>query len=208
MITTLAFAIGDLSGGHMNPAVTVSMLATKNISPIRGCLYIVSQCVGGIIGGGMVKLAVGKDHYVSGIGKAPFVTAGGAFVLEFMGTLVLIFTVFHVAIWAANVKEHLTSSNTQALAPLPIGFAVLVVHLAIGPLTGCGINPARVLGAVVWQEKEPFPGHHWVYYIGPFAASIVGPLVYFVLYGTVHPNDHSMKASSKQIEPIPAATEN
>ena len=156
-------------------------------------------------------------------------TAGGFF-LEFMGTLLLIFVVFNVAVWAGKPLEndiaglclacavpvlclrracavpapctchacakpavlcYIAGSTISALAPLPIGLAVAVSHLTLGPLTGCGINPARVIGAVVWEGKDWWDGRSgqafWIYIAGPFAASLVGPLLYAALYGTVSP---------------------
>ena len=143
-----------------------------------------------------------------------------------MGTLLLIFVVFNVAVWAGKPLEndiaglclpvpcpchacavpapctchacakpailcYIAGSTISALAPLPIGLAVAVSHLTLGPLTGCGINPARVIGAVVWEGKDWWDGRSgqafWIYIAGPFAASLVGPLLYAALYGTVSP---------------------
>ncbi len=85
----------------------------------------------------------------------------------------------------------IAGSTISALAPLPIGLAVAVSHLTLGPLTGCGINPARVIGAAVWEGKDWWDGRSgkafWIYIAGPFAASLVGPLLYAALYGTVSP---------------------
>ena len=79
----------------------------------------------------------------------------------------------------------IAGSTISALAPLPIGLAVAVSHLTLGPLTGCGINPARVIGAVVWEGKDWWDGRSgkafWIYIAGPFAASLVGPLLYAAL---------------------------
>ena len=168
-------------------------------------------------------------------------TAGGFF-LEFMGTLLLIFVVFNVAVWAGKPLENdiagscslrrvpssccsiglslclrhrrltvsalcllailtISGSTISALAPLPIGLAVAVSHLTLGPLTGCGINPARVIGAVVWEGKDWWDGRSgqafWIYIAGPFAASLVGPLLYAALYGTVSPGSAGKAGKGK-----------
>ena len=74
----------------------------------------------------------------------------------------------------------IAGSTISALAPLPIGLAVAVSHLTLGPLTGCGINPARVIGAVVWEGKDWWDGRSgkafWIYIAGPFAASLPSEL--------------------------------
>lgn len=190
-ITVLAFAIGNLSGGHINPAVTVSMLVTDNISPSRGVMYIIAQISGGLCGGGLLRASLDKDTYFSGIGLSDDVTPGQGCIIECMGTLLLIFVVFNVAVWSARpLKNDIGVSTISALAPLPIGLAVMVSHLTLGPLTGCGINPARVLGAVVYEDKfwEKRAGQNfWIYWVGPLIAALIGPLCYWILHGTFKP---------------------
>ena len=105
-ITILAFAIGDVSGAHINPAVTVALAVTKNIDPVKAVLYVISQCTGGLVGGGLLRLAVGKDAYRSGIGLSSIVNPGGGLLFEFMGTTILIFVVFNVAVWSAGVTAN------------------------------------------------------------------------------------------------------
>ena len=207
-ITILAFSIGDVSGGHINPAVTLAFAVTRNISVTRAALYMTFQLLGGLAGGAALLGAVGEHNYHSGIGLAPDVTPGGGFSLEFMGTLLLVFVVFNVAVWAGEpVQTDLKGWTISALAPLPIGWAVTVAHLAIGPFTGSGINPMRVLGAVAfesdaWWESN---GHAlWIWMAGPLLASFVGPLTYLSLYGTVKPGSADKVART---EPAAAATE-
>lgn len=95
----------------------------------------------------------------------------------------------------------ISGSTISALAPLPIGLAVAVSHLTLGPLTGCGINPARIIGAVVWEGKDWWDGRSgqafWIYIAGPFAASLVGPLLYAALYGTVSPGSAGKAGKGK-----------
>jgi len=220
-ITVLAYGIGDISGGHINPAVTLSMVVTKNMKPATGLCYFVSQCLGAIVGGGLLKASVG-DLYHSGIGLNPSLEAHNGLMCEFMGTFLLIFTVFFVAVEHSNRKDDedgldmaSESSIITALAPLPIGFAVLVAHLVIGPMTGCGINPARVIGAVVWCEEnavaparscEMFPSYHWIYWVGPFLASVAAPAVYFLLYGTLHNTTDEGSKSKVKVANVSAVT--
>ena len=98
---------------------------------------------------------------------------------------------------------------------MPIGLAVTVSHLTLGPLTGCGINPARVIGATVWEDKDWWDGRtgdaYWIYMIGPLLASVVGPCCYAALYGTVSPgnagkgkqgNDTSTTSQSDKVVPL------
>ena len=209
-ITILAFAIGDVSGGHINPAVTLAFAVTGNISLTRSALYMTLQLLGGLAGGATLLGAVGEHnyHYHSGIGLAPDVTPAGGFALEFMGTFLLTFVVFNVAVWSGEpLQTDVKGWTISALAPLPIGWAVMVAYLAIGPFTGAGINPMRVLGAVAfesdaWWESN---GHAlWIWVAGPLLASFVGPLTYLSLYGTVKPGSAGKVART---DPAAAATE-
>jgi len=109
---------------------------------------------------------------------------------EFMGTLFLIFCVFNVAVWSHKSDADMGSTTVSALAPLPIGLAVMVSHLTLGPFTGCGINPARVVGAVVYEDgfwDGDAGKDFWIYIVGPFLASIVAPLTYGAMEGTLSP---------------------
>ena len=192
MITLLAFSFGDVSGAHINPAVTLALTLTGNVRVIRGLLYMVFQCLGGLVGGGVLFAAVGEQKYISGIGLAPHLSAAQGFAHELVGTFTLVLTVFNVAVRAGKTNPNdITGVVIHALAPLPIGFAVLVVHLVLGPHTGCGINPARVIGAVAYESEAWWAGHtgqaFWIYWVGPFTASIAAPVVYALLYGTVKP---------------------
>ena len=81
-ITFLAFAIGDVSGGHINPAVTLALAATGNVTVSRAVLYLIAQFAGGIVGGGVLRACVGPDNYHSGIGLAADLQPAGGFGLE------------------------------------------------------------------------------------------------------------------------------
>jgi hypothetical protein len=185
-------------------------VVTKNLTPGKGLCYFVSQCLGALVGGGILRGAVGSTRYMSGIGLSPDLTQFGGCICEFMGTFLLIFTVFFVAVEHSmrnDAEDGLdmgsNSSTITALAPLPIGFSVLIAHLTLAPLTGCGINPARWVGAVVWQSDYDY-GAAWIYWVGPFLASFLAPLTYYALYGTTHSSDAK---GAKFTDDSPSATE-
>lgn len=191
VITALAWSIGSISGAHINPSITLAMFVSRNLTLTRTIFYMTAQFGGACCGGGILRLAVGTDNYNSGITLADNINANGGLILEMMGTILLIFVVFSTAHWAAK-PDHNNLSGTiiGSLAPIPIGFAVAVAHLVLGPFTGCGINPARVIGAVIWDTKfwdtrTGQGGNFWIYIVGPFVASCVVPIWYFLMYGTV-----------------------
>ena len=169
-------------GGHINPAVTFGLFVGRKLSLVRTLLYIVAQCLGAICGVGIVK-GIMKHPYNSLGGGANVVstgyTIGGALAAEIVGTFILVYTVFSatdpkhtacdcpfVPVRAPRLLDfHACScykcnvlirgrACVQVLLPLPIGFAVFVVHLATIPITGTGINPARSLGAAVLYNQH------------------------------------------------------
>ncbi|KAL8146299.1 hypothetical protein AgCh_004158 [Apium graveolens] len=153
MIFVLVYCTAGISGGHINPAVTFGLFLARKVSLIRAVMYMVAQCLGAICGVGLVK-AFQKSYYNRYGGGANELADGynkgtglGA---EIIGTFVLVYTVFS----ATDPKRNARDSHVPVLAPLPIGFAVFMVHLATIPITGTGINPARSFGAAVIYNKE------------------------------------------------------
>eukprot|EP00262_Sarcandra_glabra_P005911 TRINITY_DN1784_c0_g1_i2.p1 TRINITY_DN1784_c0_g1~~TRINITY_DN1784_c0_g1_i2.p1 ORF type:complete len:243 (-),score=22.83 TRINITY_DN1784_c0_g1_i2:234-962(-) len=153
MIFVLVYCTAGISGGHINPAVTFGLFLARKVSLLRALFYMVAQCLGAICGVGLVKafmhhpydrLGGGANEVQSGYSKG---TALGA---EIIGTFVLVYTVFS----ATDPKRSARDSHVPVLAPLPIGFAVFMVHLATIPVTGTGINPARSFGAAVIYNKD------------------------------------------------------
>ncbi|XP_020218594.1 aquaporin PIP2-2 [Cajanus cajan] len=172
MIFILVYCTAGISGGHINPAVTFGLFLARKVSLIRAILYMVAQCLGAICGVGLVK-AFQKAYYNRYGGGANELSAGystgvglGA---EIVGTFVLVYTVFS----ATDPKRSARDSHVPVLAPLPIGFAVFMVHLATIPVTGTGINPARSLGAAVMYNQQKAWDDHWIFWVGPFIGAAI-----------------------------------
>uniref|UniRef100_A0A7N0R9C4 Uncharacterized protein n=1 Tax=Kalanchoe fedtschenkoi TaxID=63787 RepID=A0A7N0R9C4_KALFE len=167
MIFVLVYCTAGISGGHINPAVTFGLFLARKVSLVRAVLYIVAQSLGAIVGVGFVK-AFQKSYYVrygGGANKlAEGYSIGTGLAAEIIGTFVLVYTVFS----ATDPKRNARDSHVPVLAPLPIGFAVFMVHLATIPITGTGINPARSLGAAVVYNKDEAWDNHWIFWVGPF----------------------------------------
>ncbi|KAH9671583.1 aquaporin PIP2-2 [Citrus sinensis] len=153
MIFVLVYCTAGISGGHINPAVTFGLFLARKVSLVRAVMYMVAQCLGAICGCGLVK-AFQKSYYTRYGGGANELadgySTGTGLGAEIIGTFVLVYTVFS----ATDPKRNARDSHVPVLAPLPIGFAVFMVHLATIPVTGTGINPARSLGAAVIYSKE------------------------------------------------------
>ncbi|KAF8043446.1 hypothetical protein BT93_A1702 [Corymbia citriodora subsp. variegata] len=172
MIFVLVYCTAGISGGHINPAVTFGLFLARKVSLVRAIMYMVAQCLGAICGVGLVKLFQ-KSYYEQYGGGANELADGyktkvglGA---EIIGTFVLVYTVFS----ATDPKRNARDSHVPVLAPLPIGFAVFMVHLATIPITGTGINPARSLGAAVIYNKDKAWDDQWIFWVGPFIGAAI-----------------------------------
>jgi aquaporin PIP len=181
MIFILVYCTAGISGGHINPAVTFGLFLARKVSLVRAILYIIAQCLGAICGVGLVK-SFQKSYYHQYGGGANTLSAGyskgtglGA---EIIGTFVLVYTVFS----ATDPKRNARDSHIPVLAPLPIGFAVFMVHLATIPITGTGINPARSFGAAVIFGSDKAWDDQWIFWVGPFIGAAIAAFYHqFVL---------------------------
>jgi len=172
MIFVLVYCTAGISGGHINPAVTFGLFLARKVSLIRAVMYMVAQCLGAICGVGLVK-AFQKSYYDQYGGGANTLAVGYSkgtgLAAEIIGTFVLVYTVFS----ATDPKRSARDSHVPVLAPLPIGFAVFMVHLATIPITGTGINPARSLGAAVIYNNKKAWDDQWIFWVGPFIGAAI-----------------------------------
>lgn len=174
-VGTIVWIICRVSGGHINPAVTFGFLVTRKITIVRAVLYIISQCVGALLGALILK-SVNPEwaksipgHSAPGDG----VTLTQAFFIEMLITFVLIWTVFATC---DSQRKDLSGSG-----PLAIGLAIAMCHLWAVPYTGSGMNPARVFGVAVVSNNF-YPHIHWAYWVGPLLGAALAALLYdFVL---------------------------
>ena len=162
-IAFLVFAIANISGGHMNPAVTFAALLTNKISAARGLMYVAAQ-LGGAVVGAWLLLATIPDAADTNLGAhalGPGVTVTMGLLMEIVLTFVLVFVIFATAVDPRGMGN---------LAPLAIGMAVLVDHLVAVPITGASMNPARSISpAVVSGHLE----HLWLYIIAPVIGALL-----------------------------------
>ncbi len=155
--------------GHLNPAVTFAFLATRRIQPMMAALYVVAQLVGAMAAAWALKAALPADVYAGGRGGALSIAlsvAGGqAFLLELLATFVLVFVVFGTAV----------DPQAPQVGGFAIGLTQTAAMLALGPLTGASLNPARSFGPAVASNIYEGQGIFWT-------APIVGAILAAVLY--------------------------
>lgn len=140
-IMIFASAFGDISGCHINPAVTVGLAAAGEFPMRRVGPYVAAQLAGAIAAAFCLLVVFGGpvNHLGATLVDLHRITYGGAFVLEGIGTFFLVNTVLHAAVRGAAGR----------LAPFAIGMTVTVCILMFGPLTGGSVNPARTIGPAV-----------------------------------------------------------
>ncbi|XP_037954743.1 aquaporin AQPAn.G [Teleopsis dalmanni] len=170
--------VGHLSGGHVNPAVTMGMLVAGRISLVRAVLYIIFQCLGAIAGTAAVRTLLDEAYY-NGLGHttlAENLTELQGVGIEFFLGLVLVLTVFG----ACDSNK----PDSRFTAPLAIGMSVTLGHLGTIRYTGASMNPARTFGTAfvtdIWES-------HWIYWVGPIVGGIAAALIYTQILETPAP---------------------
>ena len=164
-------AMGHISGGHLNPAVTIGFWVTKRISTLDAILYGVSQLIGATFAAYVLTLTISESIWRSvGLGTPDLAldfTRAHGMILEGIATFLLVFVVFATA---ADLN-----GSFNRIAGFAIGLAVTMDVLVAGPFTGAAMNPARAFGPAL-------VAHHWqnqgVYWVGPLFGGVVAGWIY------------------------------
>jgi aquaporin TIP len=175
VIAVMVSAVGHISGGHFNPAITFGFVVTRRISLRLAAVYWATQFVAAIAGAALLKFVLptqATDSIKLGtpaLGQG--ISSGHAVVVEAVLTFFLVFVVF------ATVAD--PRGTFKAIAGLAIGLTITFDVLFAGAMTGAAVNPARAFG-------PQLIGNHWsnwwVWYLGPFAGGAVAAVLYEVLY--------------------------
>ncbi len=176
-LLALAYAIGPISGCHINPAVTLGVLLSKGMTATEAGAYWIAQFAGGIAGAAVLQLLTSDFGDVTdqtgALGANDWgatISGGGAFVLEVLLTFVLVAVVLLVTGKAA----------APGFAGLAIGLTLAAVHLVGIPLTGTSVNPARSLGPALFAGGDPL-AHVWLFIVAPLVGAVLAVLVVRVL---------------------------
>src|ERR1700676_4228653 len=168
-------ALGHISGGHFNPAITIGFWVTKRIGTLEAFLYWAAQLLGGIAAAFLLKAIIPEEIWRAvALGTPELVrdfSRLSAMVLEAVTSFFLVLVVF-----ATSVDER---GAFRSIAGFGIGLTVTLGVLVIAPFTGAAMNPARALGPAL-------ASNHWtnwgVYWIGPLAGGFLAGLLYDALY--------------------------
>jgi MIP family channel proteins len=170
-IGTMVTAVGHVSGGHFNPAVSVAAWVTRRLTSLELFAYLVAQFAGGIVAAAVLRLVVPVDAWEpAALGAtlvAPTVSDAQAITIEAILTFFLVWVVFATAIDPEGAFAK--------VAGLAIGFVIAMDIMMGGPFTGASMNPARSLGPAVAAGE--YTGV-WVYFIGPVIGAALAAVSY------------------------------
>ena len=172
-IAIMASAVGHISGGHFNPAVTFGFLVTRRIAPSLALVYWVSQLLGAILGALALRATFPDEANLdSGVPVLnSTIGTGSGVMLEAIMTFLLVWVIFATAVDPGGAFK--------SIAGLAIGLTITIGVLAAGPLTGAALNPARALGPELVQNVwDDF----WVYIVGPGIGAALAALLFDRLY--------------------------
>ena len=189
-VAMAVYAVGRLSGAHLNPAVTIGLASIGSFSWADVPLYIAAQLIGAFTGSVLVWLAY-LPHWPATTGPAirrPIANL----ITEIIGTAVLLFGVLAIAANAQTLSKpgdvDLTFVFSRGIQPLLVGILVVGIGVSLGGPTGYAINPARDLGPRLAHALLPIPGkgtsdwdYAWVPIVGPIIGGVAGAGLYFVL---------------------------
>ena len=158
---------GAISGGHFNPAVTIGAVLDKRLDPMTGAAYIVAQLIGGI-GAGAFVLVMSNQAALAGTRTTP-----GAGISDIQAVVIeAVFTAIFIAVILTVTKKD------PGHAAFVIPLTLVVIHLALVPITGSSVNPARSIASAVMGGDL---GSLWIYIVGPVVGAVGGWAVYRAL---------------------------
>jgi aquaporin Z len=176
-VLTMAYAIGHISGCHLNPAVSIGLWAGGRFPAGQLVPYIVAQVAGGIVAGGVLYLiASGKAGFdvsagfaSNGFGEH---SPGGYGLTAALVTEVVMTMMFLIVILGATDKR-----APAGLAPVAIGLCLTLIHLISIPVTNTSVNPARSTGVAVYVGDWAV-GQLWLFWVAPIVGAALGAMVY------------------------------
>lgn len=180
-VLTMAFAVGHISGGHFNPAVSIGLWAGGKFDAKDLPGYIIAQVVGAIAAAGVLYLIVS--------GKSDFETVGGFAAngydsLSPGGYSMVSALVAEVVLTAFFLMVILGSTNFRApkgFAPIAIGLALTLIHLISIPITNTSVNPARSLSQAIFADGA-YLSQVWLFWVAPLLGAIIGGIIHKTLF--------------------------
>lgn len=177
-VLTMAYAVGHISGGHFNPAVSFGLLAGGRFSAKELVPYILAQCVGAVLAAAALSFinggsgdgspgAFASNFFDSAVYFGKSYSLGQAFVAEFLLTAFFVIVIMGSTDKLANGK----------FAGIAIGLCLTLIHLISIPITNTSVNPARSLSQAIFAGSHAL-SQVWLFWVAPISGAIVGGLIY------------------------------
>jgi aquaporin Z len=177
-VLVMVYAIGPISGCHINPAITIAMLVARKINGKDGLFYIIAQCAGAIIGAAILwAIASGLPEYSvakNGLGQNGFGVhspAGYSLASAFVAEVVLTAIFLFVILGSTHEKA------PKGFAGISIGLSLALIHLVGIPITGTSVNPARSLGPAVMVGGDAL-SQLWLFIAAPIIGGIISAIIW------------------------------
>ena len=203
-VLTMAYAVGHISGGHFNPAVTLGAFLARRVEAKAVLPYMVAQIAGASLAGLVL--------FVIASGKEGFDAVGSGFASNGYGALspdgyslaaVLVTEVVLTAIFLFVILGATDARAPQGFAPIAIGLALTLIHLVSIPVSNTSVNPARSLG-VAWFAGSEALAQVWAFLVAPLVGAAIAGLTYKALFPDV--SDHVLEEIGENAAPSPADT--
>jgi len=177
-VLTMVYAIGGISGCHINPAISISMLVAGKLSVKDTIFYVISQCIGAIIGAGLLyEITLGNPSYsllLDGLGQNGYGIASPAnYSLASVFLAEVVLTFIFVLVVHGSTHERVP----KGFAGLAIGMTLVMVHLVAIPIDGTSVNPARSLGPALIVGGTAV-SQLWVFWVAPIIGGIIAAVVW------------------------------
>ncbi|MDS1770720.1 aquaporin Z [Vibrio vulnificus] len=183
-VLTMAFAIGDISGCHLNPAVTIGLWAGGRFEAKEIVPYILAQVIGGVIAGGVLYTIasgqMGFDAASSGFASNGYGehSPGGYSLTSALVTEVVMTMMFLLVILGATDQR-----APQGFAPIAIGLCLTLIHLISIPVTNTSVNPARSTGVALYVGDWA-TAQLWLFWVAPILGALLGAVAYKLISGS------------------------
>ncbi|HEY4197483.1 MAG TPA: aquaporin Z [Mucilaginibacter sp.] len=182
-VIAMAYAIGPISGCHINPAITIAMLVAKKISGKDALGYIIAQFIGATIGAAVLYAFQSGSPNFTGIGEwglgsngwGPGYLGGYSTTSAFLAEVVLTF-LFLFVIFGTNSRF-----GNSSMAGLAIGLTLVLIHLVAIPITGTSVNPARSFGPAIFAGGKAF-GQLWLFIVAPVVGGVLAAVVWMNVF--------------------------
>ena len=177
-LLVMAYAIGNISGCHINPAVTISMLVAGKIKAKDAVIYIVVQCIGAVVASAVLyAIAIGNPSYslaINGLGQNGYDAASpGGYNMISALIAEVVFTFIFLMVIHGSTSEKVP----KGFAGIPIGFSLALIHIVCIPIDGTSVNPARSLGPAVIVGGTAL-SQLWLFWVAPIIGGLIAALVW------------------------------